>query len=71
MKVVSKAGCGLCITVKTILKKKNINYKEYTPESDEGTIILNIVQSKELPVILLDDGTSYFGIHSYNYVKSL
>ena len=71
MKIVSKAGCGLCITVKTILQKKKIAYKEYSPDSDEGNILLNIAQSRELPVIILDDGTSYFGIHSYNYVKSL
>lgn len=71
MKIVSKPACGLCITVKTILQKKKIAYKEYSPESDEGRILLNTAQSRELPVIILDDGTSYFGIHSYNYVKSL
>lgn len=71
LKVVSKKGCGLCISTKMILQKKREAYMEYDVESDEGRIILNIVKSKELPVMYLDDGTSYSGVDSYNYAKSL
>ena len=71
MKIVSKPNCGLCITVKIILQKKKVPYIEYSPESDEGTMLLNIAQTKELPVIILDDGSIYFGIHAYNYAKSV
>lgn len=71
LKVVSKKGCGLCMTVKAILKKKKEAYMEYDVESDEGHIILNIAKSRELPILLLDDGTSYNGMNSYNYVKTL
>jgi glutaredoxin len=71
LKVVSKKGCGLCMTVKAVLKKKKEAYMEYDAESDEGGIILNIAKSRELPILLLDDGTSYSGMNSYNYVKTL
>ena len=71
MKVVSKKNCGVCITVKSILKKKSIQYTEFFPESDEGKIILNTVKSKDLPVLVLDDGTSYCGMDAYKYAKSL
>ena len=79
MKIVSKKGCGLCITVKTMLQKKKIEYKEYAPDSDEGSILLNIVNSKELgksvpvelPIIILDDETYYCGMNAYKYAKSL
>ena len=71
MKLVSKKSCGVCITVKTMLQKKKIKYTEFTPESEEGTIILNSVKSKDLPVLVLDDGTSYCGMDAYKYVKSI
>ena len=71
MKVVSKKGCGLCITVKTMLQKKKIQYTEFAPESEEGTILLNIAKSKELPVIVLDDGSVYSGMNAYQYVKTI
>ena len=71
MKIVSKKNCGICISVKTMLQKKKVQYTEYAPESDEGTMLLNIAKSKELPVILLDDGTSYSGMVAYNYAKTL
>ena len=71
MKIVSKKNCGICITVKTMLQKKKITYTEYTPESDEGVMILNSAKSKELPVIVLDDGSVYSGMNAYNYVKNI
>ena len=71
MKIVSKKNCGICITVKTMLQKKKIQYTEYAPESDEGNMLMNIAKSKELPVLVLDDGTVYSGMQSYNYAKSL
>ena len=71
LKVASRKGCGLCMTVKAMLKKKKEAYFEYAVESDEGHIILNIAKSRELPILLLDDGTVYSGMNSYNYVKTL
>ena len=71
LKVASRKGCGLCMTVKAMLQKKKEAYFEYDVESDEGRIILNIAKSRELPVLLLDDGTCYSGMDSYNYVKKL
>ena len=71
MKIVSKTGCGLCVTVKTILQKKKVQYTEFPVDSDEGHIILNMAKSNELPIILLDDNTCFSGIKAYTYAKSL
>lgn len=70
MILISGKGCGVCKTVKNILTKKNIDFKEYDYSDKEASEYINKANGCNALPFLFDEKEFYCGMDAVKYAKN-